>query len=253
VIVAFSAALAISVKAAMERTASGTPTVSVGPSAPAPVAKVDCPKAGDKATAKPGEPAGASEDGGITLGCDGAPGGPLADETKVTVQVISDYICPVCKRFEDELGADLEQAMRDGQVKVTLYPLGYLDAYSTSGYSSRAARAAVAVAGLAPEKFRDFDALLWENQPPEGGAGLSDEEIAGLARQAGVSDAVIAEFTSGAYDDWVSSTTAAVIGSDGFQGTPWVLIGDGTRVYIWNWSQGDLQKAIAAVAAGEEP
>ncbi|MDR2566816.1 MAG: DsbA family protein [Bifidobacteriaceae bacterium] len=219
----------------------------------APVPAVACPEGGETPTAEAGQPAGATELGGIALGCDGVPGGPVADQTKIAVQVMSDYICPYCQKFEQEIGPQLEQAMRAGQVKLTVYPMGYLDAYSTSEYSSRAARAAVAVAALDPAHYWAFDKLLWENQPAEGGEGLSDEDIAALARQAEVADQAIAQFTGGAYNNWVANTTQVVTGSEGFQGTPWVLIGDGANLYPWNWSSGDLQTAIAKVAAGQQP
>ncbi|MDR2374552.1 MAG: thioredoxin domain-containing protein [Bifidobacteriaceae bacterium] len=273
VAVAFSAALVITAGSGADRTASDpasspsdNATASQSPNdgdgaaaSPgvegdfAPVAAAACPEADGTPAALAGQPAGATELGGIALGCDGTPGGPVAPETAVTVEVMSDYICPFCQRFEDEVGPQLDQAVRAGQVKLTVYPMGYLDVYSTSEYSSRAARAAVAVAGLDPRHFEAFDQLLWDNQPAEGGPGLSDEEIAGLARQAGVSEDAITQFTSGAYDAWVAQTTAAVSGSEGFQGTPWVLIGDGTSLYQWDWSGGDLQTAIAKVAAGQQP
>jgi protein-disulfide isomerase len=220
---------------------------------PAPVATAECPPGEATPTAEAGRPAGATDLGGIAFGCDGVPGGPVAEQTKVTVDVMSDYICPYCKRFEQEIGPQLDQAMRSGQIKLTLYPMGYLDAYSTTEYSSRAARAAVAVAGLDPDRFWDFDQLLWDNQPAEGGPGLSDQEIADLARQAGVGEDAIAQFAGGAYDDWVVQTTQVVVNSEGFQGTPWVLIGDGANLYPWSWSDGDLQTAIARVAAGGQP
>jgi protein-disulfide isomerase len=218
-----------------------------------PVAAAECPSAAQTPTAEAGQPAGATDLGGIELGCDGVPGGPVASSTKVTVEVMSDYICPYCQKFEQEIGPQLDQAVRDGQIKLTVYPLGYLDVYSTTDYSSRAARAAVAVAGLDPDRFEAFDQLLWDNQPAEGGAGLSDDEIAELARQAGVSQAAIDQFASGAYDAWVSQSTDNVTSSEGFQGTPWVLLGDGESFYQWNWSDGDLQTAIAKVAAGQQP
>jgi protein-disulfide isomerase len=268
VVVVSALAMVIGMRAVNDRTAAGiaseTPSPSVTKSAAADeggqvegdyerVANAECPKPSQAPVAEDGKPAGATKAGGITLGCDGVPGGPVAPGTKVTVEVMSDFICPYCQKFEQQVGPELEQAMRDGQVKLTIYPLGYLDGYSTSEYSSRAARASVAVAALDPEHFWAFDRLLWENQPAEGGPGLSDDEIADLARQAGVAEKAIAAFTTGAYDAWVTQTTANVTGTQGFQGTPWVLIGDGENMYAWNWSQGDLQTAIAKVAVGEQP
>ncbi|MDR1633399.1 MAG: DsbA family protein [Bifidobacteriaceae bacterium] len=218
-----------------------------------PVATAECPQDAATPTAQAGQPAGATDLGGIRLGCDGVPGGPVAEQTKISVEVMSDYICPYCLKFEQQLGSQLEQAMRAGQIKLTVYPMGYLDAYSTSAYSSRAARAVVATAALDPAHYWAFDKLMWENQPAEGGAGLDDSQIADLARQAGVTEDAISQFTTGTYSDWVANTTQVVTASEGFQGTPWVLIGDGVNLYAWDWSGGDLQTAIAKVAAGEQP
>jgi protein-disulfide isomerase len=190
---------------------------------------------------------------GITLGTDGVAGGAVADTATVSVEVVYDYICPYCQRFEDLIGAELEAAVRAGQVRLTVYPLGYLDGYSTTEYSSRSARAAQAVAGIDPEHFWAFDRALWANQPAEGGPGLSDQEIADLAHTAGVSQEAIDQFTSGAYDEQVRQTTEVIAGSADFPGTPLVLIGDGTNSYQWNWSNGDLAGAIARVEAGQEP
>ncbi|MDR1189932.1 MAG: thioredoxin domain-containing protein [Bifidobacteriaceae bacterium] len=274
VVVACSLAMVIGAKSLANRAASDTASDSPSDSAAGsqspgaeasadaspeadgnydPVAKAECPATGEAPAAEAGKPAGATDLGGIALGCDGVPGGPVADATRISVEVMSDYICPFCQRFEEQVGPALEQAMRDGQVKVTVYPMGYLDDFSSTEYSSRAARAAVAVAGHEPGHYWAFSELLWQNQPPENGPGLSDQEIADLAREAGVADDTIAQFTTGAYDEWVAKTTANVAGSEGFQGTPWVLIGDGTNKYAWNWSEGDLQTAIAKVAAGQQP
>ncbi|MDR2454193.1 MAG: thioredoxin domain-containing protein, partial [Bifidobacteriaceae bacterium] len=124
---------------------------------------------------------------------------------------------------------------------------------STTEYSSRAARAATAVASLDPDHFGAFDQALWDNQPAEGGPGLSDQEIADLARAAGVAQEAIAQFAAGGFDDWVAQATQSVTSAEGFQGTPWVLIGHGQTAYQWDWSSGDLQTAIANVAAGQQP
>jgi protein-disulfide isomerase len=216
------------------------------------VPKTECPAVEGTPGAPAGEPAGGLPDFGISLGCDAVPGGPASGAT-IRVDVMSDYICPYCQRFEQEVGEQLEQALKDGQIQLVVHPMGYLDGFSTTDYSSRAARAATAVAGLDPEHFMAFDQALWDNQPAEGGPGLTDEEIAGLARGAGVAEDAIAQFTAGGYDEWVASSTQLVTNTQGFSGTPWVVIGDGETSYPWDWSQGDLQLAIARVAAGQQP
>jgi protein-disulfide isomerase len=212
----------------------------------------ECPAAGEAPRGDTGRPAGATDDFGIALGCDGVPGGP-ASAAEVRVDVMSDYICPYCQRLEELLGAQLDQAVADGQIQLVLHPLGYLDGFSTTAYSSRAARAATAVAAFDSENFMAFDQALWENQPAENGPGLTDQEIADLARGAGVAEEAIAHFTTGEFDAWVKDGTAAVTSSENFSGTPWVLISVGETTYQWDWSQGDLQGAVARAAAGQQP
>jgi protein-disulfide isomerase len=199
------------------------------------------------------EPAGATDGWGITLGQDGVPGGPVDPAAAVTVDVFFDYICPYCELFEAQLGPQLDALRQAGSAVVVVHPLGYLDVFSTTDYSSRAAQAAVAVAAVDPARFDAFDQLLWANQPDEGGPGLSDQDLADLAALAGVSQAAVDRFGCPEYGDWVVSATAAVQQSEGFPGTPWVLLGDGTAYYVWDWSKGDLAAAVANVAAGQAP
>ena len=195
---------------------------------------------------------GATADGGIQLGQDLKPGGSVPDDV-VRVDIVFDYICPVCKHLEDLIGADLRAAAQDGQIMLVMHPLGYLDVYSTTEYSTRAANAAVTIAARAPEQFVAFDLLMWEHQPDEGGAGLSDSEIADLAKQAGVDDAVIAELTARPFGEWVTSATQLNQNRDGFQGTPMALMSYGEEQYTFSWSQGNVREAIANVKAGKAP
>jgi protein-disulfide isomerase len=207
---------------------------------------------GPTAVAAPAAPQGATEDYGIELGQDGVPGGAVAD-TSIRVDVVSDYICPFCQRFAQEVGPQVDEALAAGEIRLIFHPLGYLDQYSTTEYSSRAARAATTVAALDPAHFGAFDKALWANQPAEGGPGLSDEELAELAREVGVPEDVVGQLAGDEYAKWVAEGTRLVTGSQGFQGTPWVLISNGETTYPWDWSQGDLAAAIAKVAVGEQP
>jgi protein-disulfide isomerase len=228
------------------------PEASAQPALPA-LAGSQCPAAAGTPAHEPGQPAGATADYGIALGCDGVPGGPQA-EPQVRVDVFSDYICPICQQFDEMMGAALEEAMRAGQIELVLHPLGYLDGFSTTQYSTRAARAATAVAALDPEHFGAFDQALWDAQPPEGGAGLTDAEIADLAQAAGVSAEAIAQFAGDEFANWVVDSTNLVVGTEGFNGTPWVLLSNSETAYQWDWyGETGFQQAIARVAAGQAP
>ncbi|MDR2254381.1 MAG: thioredoxin domain-containing protein [Bifidobacteriaceae bacterium] len=235
-------------------TATAEPDATSTADAPAvtPVPVSACPQASEIVLGEEGQPAGASADYGIQLGCDAVPGGPQSAAT-VRVNVISDYSCPICQTFAEMIWPQLEEALRAGQIQLAVHPLGYLDEFSSTDYSSRAARAVTAVAALDPVHFTAFDEALWLNQPPKGGVGLSDQEIAALAEAVGVDPAVIPRLAGGEFDSWVATATAAITSADQFQGTPWVLIGDGQSTYMWDWSSADVQTAIANVAAGQQP
>ncbi|MDR1823872.1 MAG: thioredoxin domain-containing protein [Bifidobacteriaceae bacterium] len=220
-----------------------------------PAVSADCPAAPlVEAELEEGVPRGATEMYGIALGCDGVPGHPVPDGA-VEVDVVSDYICPYCQRLEMAQGYNFGVAMREGRIQLVLHPLGYLDGYSTTNYSSRAANAAVTIASLAPEQFWEFNSLLWRNQPAEGGPGLSDEELAQLAAQAGVPQDVIDILPTQPYADWVAEGTAQVSAASDFGGTPWVLMrraGD-EMFYQWYWPNDDFDQSVANVAAGLPP
>jgi len=62
------------------------------------------------------------------------------------------------------------------------------------------------------------------HQPPEGGAGLSDAELAGIGREAGLAAAEFAACLSDApYLDWASYITARATAA-GVSATPTVLV-----------------------------
>jgi protein-disulfide isomerase len=157
-------------------------------------------------------PAGATDDGGIVVGADGVAGSAEgADPDAVTVKVYSDFLCPFCQLFEETNGPTLAELRAAGDVVTEYHLVSILDrAAAGSQYSTRAAASAAFVADRAPEAFVDFMDALFVNQPSEGAAGLTDAEIADLAREAGVADDVAAQLEDGSY----------VTGEDSY--VPWV-------------------------------
>ena len=157
-------------------------------------------------------PAGATAEGdGVVVGS-----GP----TRVDAYI--DFLCPYCKRFELSAGPELAKLVADGLVSVAYHPMNFLDQASTTNYSTRAAAASGCAADQG--KFLDFANALFEYQPPEGGPGLSDAEIADLGRMAGLADAPFASCLSEApYLDWPSYVTARATQA-GVSATPTVLV-----------------------------
>jgi len=181
-------------------------------------------------------PTGATEAGALTVGKPDAP---------VTLDVYLDYMCPYCGRFERANSAELDRLVADGTVRVQLYPLSFLDKASNgTRYSTRAANAVATVADRAPDKLLAFNAALFANQPEEHSPGLTDERIAELARNAGVSVQVVDVFGQRIFEPWIATATDASFKS-GIQGTPTVKI-DGQVFKGDLYAAGPLTQAIVA-------
>jgi protein-disulfide isomerase len=157
-------------------------------------------------------PAGATpEADGIAVG-DGA----------VTVDAFIDFLCPFCRMFEQTAGPLLGAMVADGLATVVYHPMGFLDGLSSTRYSSRAAAASGCASDF--EKFPQYAHALFENQPPEGGPGLSDAELIDIADAVGIPrDAVAPCVTGGRYLDWVGYVTRVAL-ARGISGTPSVFV-----------------------------
>lgn len=200
-------------------------------------------------------PSTAGSNGGIPVGADGGAGEAAADGD-VVVSVYFDYMCPWCGRFEEANDAELATLRAAGGVTVEYHPLAFLDAQSSGGeYSTRAGNAALVVADQAPAEFSAFHSLLFENQPEEGTKGLSDEEIADLALEAGVPQDVVDQFTTTVADQpwrtfapWLVANNNQMVSDIGRLGTPTVLI-DGEEFTGDLYTTGPLTEAIQAAQA----
>ncbi|MGH8876422.1 MAG: DsbA family protein [Stackebrandtia sp.] len=168
-------------------------------------------------------------------------GGIVLGEGKAEVEIYLDFICPACGRFQLENGPALETAIEDGKATVIMHPLNFLEGASTTDYSSRAAGASVCAADEG-EFFPYYQALMNE-QPPEGGEGLSDDELtefgADLGFGKGFADCVV----DGEYRGWVDEMTDKAL-SDGIEATPTITV-DGKGVEATEFPQ-EFQQAIGS-------
>lgn len=206
-------------------------------------------------------PAGVVQGTGISVGADGAAG--TSNEGAKTLDVYVDYMCPICGQFEALNAAGIAELREAGDVTLVLHPVSILDRVSEgTDYSTRAASAAAWVADQAPEQFSAFHEAMFTNQPKENTPGLSDEQIAQIAEQAGVSADVAAGIEDGTahetYEEWVEASSVvaqndkSLAGAQGGFGTPTVLIDD-ERFEGWQ-AAGALTAAITGeAAAGETP
>ncbi|MCS3842824.1 DsbA family protein [Microbacterium sp. AK031] len=154
------------------------------------------------------------ETGAITFG-----------EGETQVDTFVDFMCPICGDFEDAYGEQLQTAAANDEITLNLHPISILDRYSqNTEYSSRAAASVYCVAAEAPDSALDYFNLLFENQPAENTAGLTDDELAALADQVGAGSAADC-IADGTYMRFVASQT----NEHDIQGTPTVEV-DGERI-----------------------
>lgn len=152
-----------------------------------------------------------------------------AGDGSVQIDVYEDYLCPECERFEDRDGNALTTALNAGQVTVRYHGVAILDGRTTpAGYSTRAANAALCSveAGI----FPTYHARLFESQPGEGGAGLTDDQLVAFGSELGAAGDFAGCVTGATHVDVIAAETdtaaanPALQGPQGF-GTPTVTVG----------------------------
>lgn len=174
------------------------------------------------------------------------------DATPVRVVTYEDFLCPSCGIFHTESSPFLAEQVAAGAIELEYRPISFLVNASTDEYSQRAANAAVCVADQAGVvAYAAMHDLLLANQPAEGGAGLSDEQLIDFATQAGaegVDDCV----TERTFWPWIEEATAAGLAADVHE-TPTVRVNGQNVVRSDNGKESmpgppELQYAIEAVS-----
>ncbi|MBO4209227.1 DsbA family protein [Micromonospora echinofusca] len=155
-------------------------------------------------------------------GANDAGTGVVAGSGPVTVDIYEDFICPACQQFEQASGATIDQLISEGKVRVVYHPVAYLDRFSTTKYSTRSS----AASGCAAEggKYREYAKALFEKQPPEGGAGLSDDQLVDIAAGVGLDrDGFASCLREGTFKAWTEHVTEEA-SKAGISGTPTILV-----------------------------
>lgn len=163
----------------------------------------------------------------------GTPTATVQDGSKTAITIYADYMCPYCNQFETAQMPRIRQWVADGTVTLELHPLGLLDRVSLgSRYSTRSAAAAACVADHDPDAFLAFNTSLYEHQPSESTRGLTNDELASLAREAGAEDPAVARCITGQdFAGWVADATNRAVNDpvpnsslDGITSTPTILV-----------------------------
>jgi len=161
-----------------------------------------------------------------------------------------DWACPACQAFEKAYAGGIADLVKSGKATLDVQPVSILDRnYAGSRYASRAANAAACVANFEPDKFLDAQNVFYEQQPKEGTTGLTNSQIKGLLKDAGVgTDAINTCVDKETFKKWVTNVTTKVTSNpdliDAAQGgfsTPTVFV-NGTR---WD-AKGDFLEFVTA-------
>ncbi len=148
----------------------------------------------------------------------------------VTVDIYEDYICPACKQFEQTSGATIDKLISEGKVRVVYHPVAYLNRFSSTEYSTRSA----AASGCAAEggKFTEFGKALFDRQPAENTAGLSNDELIDIGAGVGLNrDTFGTCVRDGKYKPWTAHVTEEATRAN-VTGTPTILV-DNKQVKEW--------------------
>jgi protein-disulfide isomerase len=156
----------------------------------------------------------------------------------IDIKLYIDYLCPNCGTFEKKNGDQLRAWVKSGAATIEIHPIAVLTTKSAgTQYSLRAANAAACVAEFSPDHFFDFNDALFVDQPKEGSAGLTDQQIQSRATKAGVTEMtqVVKCMQDRRFRGWVQAATTRALNGPipganvkTIAGTPTIIV-DGTQ------------------------
>lgn len=138
-------------------------------------------------------------------------------EAKKTIDVYADFLCPVCKQFEESFKGQIEEHVNNGTLQVRYHMLPMLNQRSDPpGYSLDSANASLAAADAG--KFLAFHDALFKDQPEEGGRGFDKAQLIKLGQDVGISDPAFAlKVNSGAYEQEIQDAYKKIAGDPSLQ------------------------------------
>lgn len=146
------------------------------------------------------------------LAADDKPVATVRDKTSsvISIRMYVDYYCPVCKSFQSTNETQLSKWLKSGAITLEIHPIALFDRSSLgSAYSTRSANAAACVANYSPNQYWAFNERMFAKQPAQNTAGLSNSQILGVVKAAGVHNLsrVTDCINSERFKAWVSAAT----------------------------------------------
>jgi protein-disulfide isomerase len=172
-------------------------------------------------------------------------GAILVGDGEDSLDTYIDFMCPICNQFEQIYGETIAGMIDDGTITLGIHPISILDAKSQgTEFSTRAANAMYCVAVADADASLPFMNAMFANQPQEGTAGLTDEQILQIAGSAGVTG-IDSCVNDGVYADYVTAMTeeTPVKPGAGGIGTPTVLL-NGEFVELTGDPEADLRAPL---------
>lgn len=172
-------------------------------------------------------------------------GAILVGDGENSLDTYIDFMCPICNQFEQIYGETIAGMIDDGSITLGIHPISILDAKSQgTEFSTRAANAMYCVAVADADASLPFMNAMFANQPQEGTAGLTDEQILQIAGSAGVTG-IDSCVNDGVYADYVTAMTeeTPVKPGAGGIGTPTVLL-NGEFVELTGDPEADLRAPL---------
>lgn len=180
----------------------------------------------------------------------------------VDIQLVVDYLCPICGQFEATNSDFIETLVASGAATVEIRPIAILTSRSAgTEYSLRAANAAACVADRTPSAFFAFHNSLFAEQPEEGSPGLDDERLIELAVEAGSSRSAVERcIQERTFASWVRAATDRALSGplairdatvERIEGTPTIFVNGQRFEYRYPFEQEDFAQFVLQ-AAGDE-
>jgi protein-disulfide isomerase len=149
--------------------------------------------------------------------------GVVVGSGPVVVDTYIDFQCPFCRAFEMSSGGAVRAMAAEGLITLVVHPMDFLDQASTNHYSSRAASASGCASDA--DRFGEYSQVLFESQPPEGGLGLTDEQLVELGGAVGMTEPAFARCVpQHVYVPWADYVTQRAL-ARGVSATPTTLVG----------------------------